>query len=68
MVKQLQTTRGVIGHKIGSFQGDEALLKMLNKITKDAHLCKQGQKVVFIQCGNEESAEETNIVKIVEIE
>jgi pyruvate kinase len=67
VVKQLQTIRGVIGHKIGSFD-EGSIIKMVNKITKDAHLCKTGQKVVFIQGEKEETADETNIVKIIEIE
>jgi len=68
VVKQLQTTRGVIGHKIGSSHGDEAMIKQVCKIVKDAHLCKVGQKVVFIHGEKEESAEESNSVKIIEIE
>jgi len=68
VVKQLQTVRGVIGHKIGDFADDASLLKMVNKITKDAHLCKQGQKVVFIKGDKEETADENNVVKIIEIE
>jgi len=44
------------------------MIKSVMKITKDAHLCKVGQKVVFIHGEKEESVEETNSIKILEIE
>jgi len=68
VVKQLQTTRGVIGNKIGSSVGEEAKIKQMCKIVKDAHLCKVGQKVLFIDGEKEETPEETNSVKIIVIE
>lgn len=68
VVRQLNTSRGVIGYKIPSFQGTDNLLQLVIKTAKDMGLCKQGNKVVTIHGSNEETPDESNILKILDIE
>lgn len=68
VVRQLNTSRGVIGYKIPSFQGTDNLLQLIIKTAKDMGLCKQGNKVVTIHGSNEETPDESNILKILDIE
>ena len=68
VVKQLNTSRGVIGYKIPSFQGTDNLLQLVIKTAKDMNLCKAGNKVVTIHGSQEESPEESNILKILDID
>ncbi len=67
VVKQLNTSRGCVGYKIPSFQGTDNLLNLVIKTAKDMKLCKQGHKVVTIHGTQEESPEESNILKILDI-
>jgi len=68
VVRQLNTSRGVIGYKIPSFQGTDNLLQLVIKTAKDMGLCKQGNKVVTIHGSQEETPDESNILKILDIE
>lgn len=68
VVRQLYTSRGVIGYKIPSFQGTDNLLQLVIKTAKDMGLCKQGNKVVTIHGSQEETPDESNILKILDIE
>jgi len=68
VVKQLNTSRGVIGYKIPSFQGTDNLIQLVIKTAKDMGLCKPGNKVVTIHGSQEETPDESNILKILDIE
>ena len=68
VVRQLQASRGCIGYKIPSYQGTDNLLQLVIKQAKDMGLCKQGNKVITIHGTNEESPDESNILKILDIE
>lgn len=68
VVKQLNTSRGVIGYKIPSFQGADNLIQLVIKTAKDMNLCKPGNKVVAIHGSQEETPDESNILKILDIE
>lgn len=68
VVKQLKTSRGVVGFKIPSYQGTENLLQLVIKTAKDMRLCKQGNKVITIHGSAEETPDESNIMKILDIE
>jgi len=68
VVKQLNTSRGVIGYKIPSFQGTDNLIQLVIKTAKEMGLCKPGNKVVTIHGSQEETPDESNILKILDIE
>jgi len=68
VVKQMNMSRGVIGYKIPSFQGTDNLLMLVIKTAKEKGLCKSGNKVVTIHGSQEESPEESNILKILDID
>ena len=61
-------TRGVIGYKMPSFQGTENLLKTVTKVAIEQGLCQPGHKVVTIHGTKEETPDESNIMKILDIE
>jgi len=68
VIRQLQCVRGVISYKIPSYQGADNLVQLVVKQAKEMHLCKQGHKVVTIHGTNEETPDESDIMKIVDIE
>lgn len=68
VIRQLQVSRGIIGYKIPSYQGTDNLIQLVVKQAKEMHLCKAGNKVVTIHGTNEETPDESSIMKIVDIE
>ncbi len=68
IVRQLNTSRGVIGYKIPSFQGTDNLIQLVIRTAKDMGLCRQGNKVITIHGTQEETPDESNILKILDIE
>ena len=68
VIRQLNTSRGVIGYKMPSFQGTDSLLQLVIKTARDMGLCKSGHKVVTIHGTKEETPDESNILKILDIE
>jgi len=68
VVRQLNTSRGVIGYKIPSFQGTDGLIQLVIKTAKEMNLCRQGNKVIVLHGSNEETPDESNILKILDIE
>ena len=68
VIRQLNCVRGVIGYKIPSFQGTDNLIHLVIKQAKEMGLCKQGHKVVTIHGTAEETPDESNIMKIIDIE
>jgi pyruvate kinase len=68
VIKQLNCARGVIGFKIPSYQGTDNLIGMAIQAAKERHLCKSGRKVICIHGTNEETPDESSILKIIDIE
>jgi pyruvate kinase len=68
VIRQLNVVRGIIGYKIPSYQGTDNLLQLVIKYAKDINLCKAGHKVVTIHGSNEETPDESNIMKIINIQ
>jgi pyruvate kinase len=68
VIRQLNCTRGVIGYKMPSFQGTDQLLQLVIKTARDMGLCASGHKVVTIHGTKEETPDESNIMKILDIE
>jgi pyruvate kinase len=68
VVKQVNTSSGVLGFKIPSLQGQDGLLQFIIKKAKDMRLCRQGNKIISIQGSDEDTPQESNVMKIVDIE
>jgi len=68
IIKQLQTTRGIWGFKIDSYQSADILISSCVKIAKEMHMVKSGQKVVCIHGHKEDTPDESDIMKIVDVE
>merc|ERR1719198_1617175 len=68
VVQQMNVIRGVIGTKMPSFQGTENLLKTVISMATELGLCQKGHKVITIHGTNEETPDESNIMKILDIE
>ena len=68
VIRNLQTVRGVWGYKIPSYQGSDNVIQMVVKVAKENHLVKSGGKVVCIHSTNEDTPDESNIMKIVDVE
>lgn len=68
VIKQLNTSRGVLGFKIPSYQGQDNLIQLVIKTAKEMGLCKQGNKVASITGNQEETPDESNILRIHDIE
>jgi len=60
----LQSTRGAIGHKIESFAGTDQVIAAAIKDAKNLNLCKSGSKIAVIYGSNEDTPDESNIMKI----
>ena len=68
VIRQLQCVRGITGLKIPTFIGTDNILQLVIKEAKERNLCKSGHKVVCIHSANEESPDESNILKIIDIQ
>jgi pyruvate kinase len=68
VIRNLQTVRGVWGFKIPNYQSGDNIVQMVVKVAKEQHLVKSGGKVVVIQAQNEDTPEESNVMKIVDVE
>lgn len=68
VVRQLSSTRGVRGYKIPSYQGQADVIKVITKVAKEQGLVKSGSKVVCVLSQNEETPDESNIMKVVDVE
>jgi len=68
VIRQLNCTRGVTGYKMPSFQGTDQLLQLVIKTAREMGLCQSGHKVVTIHGTKEETPDESNIMKILDIE
>lgn len=68
VVRNLSTVRGIWPYKIGSYQGQAEIIKMLCEMAREKGLVHSGSKVVVILSHNEETPDESNIMKIVDVE
>lgn len=68
VIRNLQCIRGVWGFKIPAQPSGDNVVQMVVKVAKENHLVKSGAKVVVIQAQNEDTPDETNIMKIVDVE
>lgn len=68
VVHQLNVTRGVTACKMPSFAGTENLVKTVTKMACELGLCKPGNMVVVLHGQNEETPDESNIMKILCVE
>lgn len=62
----MNSIRGVIGHKIESFQGTDQVIAGSIKDAKTLGLCKTGSKIAVIYGSNEDTPDESNIMKILD--
>ena len=56
------------GIKIPAYQSNENVVNIVVKVAKENHLVKSGGKVVVIQAQNEDTPDESNVMKIVDVE
>jgi pyruvate kinase len=68
VIKQLQTTRGVWGYKIESYVVNDNVISSVIKVAKENRMAKSGHKVICIHGQNEDTPDESNIMKIVDVE
>lgn len=68
VIRSLQTVRGITGLKIPTFVGTDNVLQLVIKEAKERNLCKSGHKVVCIHSNNEDTPDESNILKIIDIQ
>jgi len=62
----LESVRGAVGHKIESFTGTDQVIAQCIKDAKNANLVKSGQKIAVIYGSNEDTPDESNIMKIMD--
>jgi pyruvate kinase len=67
-VRQMNCMRGVVGLKIPTFQGTDNVIQFVITEAKKMGLTKAGSKVAVIHGTNEETPDESNIMKILTIE
>jgi len=67
IIKSMQVIRGVQCFKIPTFIGVDGILQNCIKEAKERGLCKSGNKVVCLHSANEETPDESNILKIIDI-
>lgn len=68
VVRQMNACRGVQGLKIPTFQGTDNVIQFVISEAKKMGACKAGNKVAVIHGTNEETHDESNIFKILDIE
>lgn len=66
-VRQMNAYRGVIGLKLATLQGVDNIIHSVIKEAKTMKLCKTGNKVAVIHGTNEETPDESNIMKILDV-
>jgi pyruvate kinase len=67
VIRGLQIVWGITGYKIPSYQGTEQLLQLVIQQAKKMRLADKGHKAVCIHSASEETPDESNIMKIIEI-
>ena len=66
-VRQLDLVRGVQGMKVSTLQGQENIIHHVIQEAKTLKLCKTGSKVAVIHATNEETPDESNIMKVLDV-
>ena len=61
-------TRGVWGYKIESYQGSDNVIQMVVRVAKENHMIKTGDKVVCIHSQKEDTPDQSDIMKIIDVE
>ena len=64
----MSAMRGVVGFKIPTFQGTDNVIQFVMSEAKNMNMVKAGNKVAVIHGTNEETHDESNIMKILTIE
>jgi len=67
VVRQLNCSRGTLGLKIPTFQGTENVIQFVISEAKKMHLTDGGNQVAVIHGTNEDTPDESNIFKILDI-
>ena len=66
-VRQMNSIRGVTGLKLATLQGTDNVIQQVIAEAKTLHLTKTGAKVAVIHGTNEETPDESNIMKILDV-
>ena len=67
VIRNLQNVWGIQGYKIPSYQGTENLLQLVIQQAKKLKLVTTGHKAVCIHSASEETPDESNILKMIDI-
>jgi len=67
VIRNLQAVKGVWGFKIPAYQNND-VVPMVVKVAKENHLVKSGAKTVVIHALGEDTPDEVNVMKIVDVE
>lgn len=67
VVRQMNTVRGCIGFKIPTFQGTENVIQFVISEARKMGLTNGGNQVAVIHGTNEDTPDESNIFKILDI-
>lgn len=65
VIRQMNVTRGVFGMKIPTYNADQVISQCITQ-SKEHKLIKSGQKIAVIHGTNEDSPDESNIMKILD--
>jgi len=68
VVQQMNSMRGVIGFKLATFQGQENVIQQIIASAKQMNLAKPGSKIAVIHGTQEDTPDESNQMKILDIE
>jgi len=68
VLKQLNITRGVVGLKIPEYQGSDNIMLLTIKAAKEQGLCQSGNQIVALTGQAEENPDESDVMKIINIE
>jgi pyruvate kinase len=68
VIRNLNSTRGVFGHLIGNYKNQSEAIKGAVEAAKALGLVKAGGKLAVILAENEETPDETNTMKVVNVE
>jgi len=68
IIKQLQCVRGVWGYRIDSYQGSDNVIQMVVRVAKENHMIKAGDKIVCIHGHKEDTPDESDVMKIIDVE
>merc|ERR1740117_348652 len=68
VIRNLQSTRGVFGHQIAAYNNQNEAIKSAVEAAKALGLVKAGGKVACLVAENEETPDESNVMKVVNVE